>query len=456
MEPGQRIADKYELVRPIGAGGMGEVWAAYHAAIDRHVAIKFPAVNLAGRPEARARFLAEARVLGRLRHPNIVDVIDFGELEDVGLYLVFELLDGTSLDAHIQELGRIAPRNAVRITIELCRGLVFAHEMNVIHRDLKPANVFLHRAPGGRMRVKLLDFGISKTCSEEEHVSITGTNMVVGTPAYMSYEQIKAAPDIDARTDIWNVGIILYEMLTGLPPFEAKTYSATVAKIVAEAVPPMVTWGALVPIELEMIVQRCLSKDREQRHPTARALLEALEAVLPRLSEPPASRRLQLDSITDLPTMHPPPLVLPPSEPSPSLRLYSPCALTMEHDSNPPVANSTPAPAEHSHHRSRPPGLLLAGLGLLVAGGALATFASLVFSTPGTPATSATDLASHAPVTAIPTSTSAAEPARPVESTTPPVASSASEELTPPPPTRNSPPRSTRSRPATLVDDPGF
>jgi eukaryotic-like serine/threonine-protein kinase len=384
VEPGQRIADKYELVRQIGVGGMGEVWAAHHARIDRHVAIKFPNVDLVKRPEIRERFLAEARVLGRLRHPNIVDVIDFGELDDDGLYLVFELLDGTSLDAYVQEMGRLASRNAVRIAVELVRGLAFAHQANVIHRDLKPANVFMHRAPDGRMQVKLLDFGISKTCSvDDENISLTGTDAVVGTPAYMSYEQAKALPDVDARSDIWNVGVILYEMLSGLPPFEARTYSATVAKIVSEAVPPMSTWGAMVPPELEAIVQRCLAKDRDRRFQSAIALQNALEELLPRLSEPPASRRLQLDSLTDLPSMPPPPHITPPSAPSSSLRLYSPCALTMESDarlSDPRLSQVTPNPtnvtiSEPPSHKPRALSLFVGAIALLALGAGGASLA---------------------------------------------------------------------------------
>jgi len=482
VEPGQRIADKYELVCQIGVGGMGEVWSAHHARIDRHVAIKFPNVDLVKRPEIRERFLAEARVLGRLRHPNIVDVIDFGELDDDGLYLVFELLDGTSLDAYVQEMGRLASRNAVRIAVELVRGLAFAHQANVIHRDLKPANVFMHRAPDGRMQVKLLDFGISKTCSiDDESISLTKTDAVVGTPAYMSYEQAKALPDVDARSDIWNVGVILYEMLSGLPPFEARTYSATVAKIVSEAVPPMATWGAMVPPELEAIVQRCLAKDRNRRFQSAVALQTALEDVMPRLSEPPASRRLQLDSLTDLPSMPPPPYINPPSSPSSSLRLYSPCALTMEGDSNAPdarLSQVTPNPtnvtiSEPPSHKSRAVALTVGAVALLALGAGVATLVPYAFTS------DEGNLGStNAMVTGVesPSIQSGAEPTAKVpapasvESATPvsSVAGAASSveapkaEMPAPLPPPNATGRSSKSksrsknRPTTLIDDPGF
>jgi serine/threonine-protein kinase len=486
VEPGLRIADKYDLLRLIGAGGMGEVWAAHHNRIDRNVAIKFPNVDLAQRPEIRERFLDEARVLGRLRHPNIVDVIDFGELDDGGLYLVFELLDGMSLDAYVQELGRLAPRNAVTIAVELCRGLAFAHGANVVHRDLKPANVFLHNTPNGRMQVKLLDFGISKTCSCEQRVSLTGADAVVGTPAYMSYEQAKALPDVDARSDIWNVGVILYEMLAGIPPFEAPTYSAAVAKIVEEAVPPLSTWGAVVPTELETIVQRCLAKNRDQRFQSALALQAALESVMPRLSEPPLSRRLQLDSLTDLPSIPPPPTFSIPSEPSSSLRVFSPCAVTGQRESVTSQSfrptQVTPAP-ENVHPRaprSRALALSLGVIALLGLGAGIATVTSrtLLADTPPMPDTRPglsypeTVRAEQPPAITAKPVTSAIEPSAsavptPPKPASPPKAPNPTRVDNAKPPTKPTADKPTTAKPpadkpttdkppATLVDDPGF
>jgi len=486
VEPGQVIAGKYELVRQIGAGGMGEVWAAHHRRIDRHVAIKFPDVNLVKRPEIRGRFLAEARILGRLQHPNIVDVLDFGELDDEGLFLVFELLDGTSLDAHIQEMGRLASRNAVHLGIEICRGLAFAHDAHVIHRDLKPANIFLHRAPDGRMRVKILDFGISKAIGDgDENLSLTGSGAVVGTPAYMSYEQAKALPDIDARSDVWNVGVLLYEMLSGLPPFEAKTFSSTIAKIVSEPVAPISTWGAIVPIELENIVQRCLAKERNDRFQSAHALVVALEAVMPRCSEPPASRRLQLDSLADLPTMPTPPSFIPPSAPSSSLRVYSPCALTMEGDPSSPgieapsVRNTLPS--SKFKRASRAAGIAIGAAAMLAMGAGLATLAYDDVSVPasngsrsGPHAGASHGIPAPSPVSSAAGSTSAASagsavtPAAPSDedpsetlATEAPTKGAASKPAAtspapPPRPPKRSAKPPPRRKPATLVDDPGF
>ncbi len=457
---------------------MGEVWAAHHTRIDRNVAIKFPNVDLAQRSEIRERFLDEARVLGRLRHPNIVDVIDFGEMDDGGLYLVFELLDGMSLDAYVQELGRLAPRNAVTIAIELCRGLAFAHAANVVHRDLKPANVFLHNMPNGRMQVKLLDFGISKTCSCQEKVSLTGADAVVGTPTYMSYEQAKALPDVDARSDIWNVGVILYEMLAGIPPFEAPTYSAAVAKIVEEAVPPLSTWGAVVPAELETIVQRCLAKNRDQRFQSALALQASLEAVMPRLSEPPLSRRLQLDSLTDLPSIPPPPTFSIPSEPSSSLRMFSPCAVTGQRES---VSSQSFRPTQVTAPESEPPRaprnrvlrLSLGVVALLGLGAGIATVTSRALLADPVPIPD-TRPASQAPLPYPETvrSEQPAVPPKPVSSEIEPGTSATVHPPAPPATTSNpasppkprskagdskpKPPITTGKPPPTLVDDPGF
>jgi serine/threonine-protein kinase len=473
VEPGLRIADKYDLLRLIGAGGMGEVWAAHHTRIDRNVAIKFPNVDLAQRPEIRERFLAEARVLGRLRHPNIVDVIDFGELDDRSLYLVFELLDGMSLDAYVQELGRLAPRNAVTIAIELCRGLAFAHGANVVHRDLKPANVFLHNTPNGRMQVKLLDFGISKTCSPEAKTGLTGADAVVGTPAYMSYEQAKALPDIDARSDIWNVGVILYEMLAGIPPFEAPTYSAAVAKIVEEAVPPLSTWGAVVPTELETIVQRCLAKNRDLRFQSALALQAALESVIPRLSEPPLSRRLQLDSLTDLPSIPPPPTFSIPSEPSSSLRMLSPCAVTGQRES---VSSQSFRPTQVTAPESERPRapqrralrLSLGIIALLGLGAGIATVTSRTLLADSVPMPD-TRPGSGAPLS-YPETVRSEQPAitpKPLASDVEPSASTPVPPPAKPTPSPKAPPHGADNAkpktqptadkpPATLIDDPGF
>ncbi len=474
MEPGLLIAEKYEIVRQIGVGGMGEVWAAHHARIDRHVAIKFPNVDLVQRPEIRERFIAEARILGRLRHPNIVDVIDFGELDDGGLFLVFELLEGMSLDAYVQELGRLASRNAVKIAVELCRGLAFAHNANVIHRDLKPANVFLHRAPNGRLQVKLLDFGISKICTPTvESTHLTEADAVVGTPAYMSYEQARAVPDIDARTDVWSAGVILYEMLAGIPPFEAQSFSATVAKIVTDAVPPLRTWGATVPADLEAVVQRCLEKNRDDRFQSAAALQAALEGVLPRLSEPPASRRLQLDSLTDLPTIPPPPMFAAPADPSSSLRILSPCARTTNGDSfegrpslvtPSPSHASLPAPAEPKS-RSR---LFLGAFAMLAVGAGIATLASYLASSrlDSAAAIAETNTATMAPASGIafpqplpahiPTSSRAAQMASAAPPRSPNPALTQKPRPVRSPPTNANPPPGSTKQPTTLIDDPGF
>lgn len=474
-EPGLLINEKYRLVRRVGAGGMGEVWAAHHEAIDRHVAIKFPDKELVGRPEIRERFLAEARVLGRLHHPNIVDVLDFGTLDDDGLFMVVELLDGTPLDARLHDVGRLPPRIAVQIAKELCHGLAYAHDAGVIHRDLKPGNVFLHSAAGGRLLVKIIDFGISKILASDENVSITNTGVVVGTPAYMSYEQTRALPDIDARSDLWNVGILLYEMLSGLPPFEATSYSATVAKIVSEDPPALSDWGVVAPAALEAIIRRCLDREREHRFQSADELRLALESVLPSLSEPPGSARVRFESLTDLPSIPPPSLT--PVSSSSSLRIYSPCARTVgsgESTVPPPLlesGNGTQQFAPPAGDRSSRARLLA------IAAGALAIVAATVGTTLYFVGSAQQEPAASPPNgAAYPANEAFAEPSVRVQApaasvavpapATSATASAAASIAMPPPVAPSSPLRShtpktdtdgdKKRAPRTLVDDPGF
>ncbi|MBI5534457.1 MAG: protein kinase [Deltaproteobacteria bacterium] len=283
---------------------MGAIWAAHHVALDRDVAIKIPDANISSRPDIRERFFAEARALGRLRHPNIVDVTDFGETDEGRLYLVFELLDGMTLAQHIEQLGALSEGSAVRIAIEVCRGLRFAHAAGIVHRDLKPGNVFLHHSPNGGTVVKILDFGISKAYDAQGvSLSLTSTGAVLGTPLYMSVEQARGSADVDCRSDIWSLGVVLYEMLTGKTPFEAGNYNATLDRIVHDKPPPMLASGLTIHPELEAIVMRCLHKDPDDRFQCARDLREALESVLASVSDSSGMNIERMSGI--LPSMRP-------------------------------------------------------------------------------------------------------------------------------------------------------
>jgi serine/threonine-protein kinase len=262
---------------------MGSVWAAHHELIGRDVAIKVTGEKVAKRREIRERFLNEARAVGKVRHPNVIDVMDVGQLPDGILYIVFELLDGRTLEAQVAKKGRLPAGDAAAVLIEVCRGLEAAHTAGVVHRDLKPANIFLHRVPGGSITIKLLDFGISKTIDEEGvSLSVTQTGVVMGTPQYMSVEQARGRDDIDLRADIWSAGAILYELITGRIAFDAANYNAVLDKIMHEEPFPLLSSGVNEPA-LQAVVSRCLAKQRSQRYQSARELREALQGLLPNL-----------------------------------------------------------------------------------------------------------------------------------------------------------------------------
>ena len=276
---------------------MGSVWAAHHELISRYVAIKVTDEKVAKRPDVRERFLNEARAVGRLRHPNIIDVMDFGDLPDGRLYIVFELLDGISLDEYIQSCGRLSLGEAATIALEIGHGLEAAHQAGVVHRDLKPANVFLHKAPTGGTVVKVLDFGISKSYDEQGvSLSMTQTGVVLGTPQYMSVEQARGVDDIDHRTDLWSLGVILFEMVTGELPFSAVNYNAMIYKIMHAEPASFRSLGVDVPPALGAVIIRCLAKSRSQRFQTATELCDALAPIVPTLPFGPTA--LQIERMT--------------------------------------------------------------------------------------------------------------------------------------------------------------
>jgi serine/threonine-protein kinase len=288
------------------------VWAAHHELIGRDVAIKVTGEKVAKRREIRERFLNEARAVGKVRHPNVIDVMDVGQLPDGILYIVFELLDGRTLEGHVEKKGRLPTGDAAAILIEVCRGLEAAHAAGVVHRDLKPANIYLHRVPGGSIAIKLLDFGISKTIDEEGvSLSVTQTGVVMGTPQYMSVEQARGRDDIDLRADIWSAGAILYELTTGRVAFDAANYNAVLDKIMHEEPLPLLSSGVNEPA-LQAVISRCLAKQRGQRYQSARELREALQAILPSLPVGAGGLRLQSSIGISVAPGLPPDSVAPP------------------------------------------------------------------------------------------------------------------------------------------------
>jgi serine/threonine-protein kinase len=276
-ESGQVIGGKYRIEEKLGKGGMGAVFRATHVVSAKQVALKWM-LRPASDERARQRFTREARAAGRIDHPNVVDVYDIGQDGDAS-YLVMELLRGESLRDRLAR-GRLSPSAVVDLLLPAMRGVAAAHREGVIHRDLKPDNVFLCRAPDGQPReAKVLDFGISAVSTPEPdaQTTLTKEGAVLGTPAYMSPEQLESVRSADARTDVYAFGVILYQALTGSLPFEAESYSALVVAIVnADPLPPR-RLNTEIPVELERVVLKALEKDRDRRVPSMEALIAAVQ-----------------------------------------------------------------------------------------------------------------------------------------------------------------------------------
>jgi serine/threonine protein kinase len=278
VREGDVLQDRYRIIQRIGKGGMGEVYLAEHVAIGRKVAIKILLGNLNDKPDLAKRFLKEAQTASKLRHANVVDIIDFGHADVRTPFFVMEFLDGRDLKSVVKE-ERVLPWPRVRdIALQICAGLAVAHQQGFIHRDLKPDNVYLINE-GGREHVKILDFGISKAITDEAH-DTTQTGVLLGTPEYMSPEQAQDQP-LDARSDLYALGVILYRMLVGRVPFQSKAFMTVLAKHIQEPpVPPReAAPDAGIPAKVEAIVLRCLAKKPEDRYQSADALAAALRAV---------------------------------------------------------------------------------------------------------------------------------------------------------------------------------
>jgi len=285
LNPGDLISGKYRLQRLLGSGGMGSVWAARNQLTDRDFAIKFLLPSLSSSQEALQRFFHEARACGQIKHPAVVDVYDMGQADDGSPYLVMELLDGEGLDRRLKQGGAVLPAEAAAWIAIIARGLEEAHVRGLVHRDLKPANLFLCHGPSGDVVPKILDFGISKPTGPKAADFVrTSAGVVLGSPAYMSPEQAKGEVEIDGRSDVWSLGVILYEALTGKLPFKGANYNALMVSIISSPHPPISAADPEVPKELAAVVDRALAKDRARR-------MRGRYTSIPTTGAQPASRR---------------------------------------------------------------------------------------------------------------------------------------------------------------------
>jgi serine/threonine-protein kinase len=275
---GDVVAGKYRIEEVIGEGGMGAVFAATHALTGKRVALKWMLPELAADQGAVQRFMREAQAAGRIDHPNVVDIYDVGE-HDGSSFLVMEYLQGETLTAAFNR-GGLKARQVIQLLLPAMRGVAAAHQMGVVHRDLKPDNIFLCRGSDGSYREpKVLDFGISKvsTSGDQLNPRLTRTGAVMGTPYYMSPEQIRGSSEVDQRTDVYAFGVILYEALTGQVPFDADAYSALILEIATGTPKRPRQLRADLPQALEDVVLKAMAREPEKRYRDVESLARALE-----------------------------------------------------------------------------------------------------------------------------------------------------------------------------------
>jgi serine/threonine protein kinase len=269
------VEGRYRIVREIGAGGMGTVYEAEHVGIGKRVALKTLLKQHTSDADLVQRFLQEARAATAIGNEHIIDVTDLGRLPDGSPYIAMELLSGTSLAQVLEDEGALSVGRAVRITRQICDALSAAHSKGIVHRDMKPENVFLTTKRGEADFVKVLDFGISKV-RKNEGSGVTQTGAIIGTPAYMSPEQAAGSKDVDAPTDVWAVGVMLHEMLTGTRPFDGETSIMQLMAIISNEPASLREARKDVPGELADVVLRCLAKKTSQRMPSMDALSNEL------------------------------------------------------------------------------------------------------------------------------------------------------------------------------------
>ncbi len=275
---GDILAGKYVVERVLGMGGMGVVVAAMHRELAQRVALKFLLPAAFEAPGAQARFLREARSAASIQSEHVARVMDMGTLETGAPFFVMEYLDGVDLGEKLKRDGRIAPQLAVELVLQACEAIAEAHALGIIHRDLKPANLFLSKRPDGTPMVKVLDFGISKSEGGSQG-TLTTQSSTMGSPRYMSPEQLRSARDVDARTDVWSLGVILFELVAGKPPFDGVSMVNLCTAIATDAPPFLRAVCPSAPESLERAVASCLAKDRDERMPSVAALARALDKI---------------------------------------------------------------------------------------------------------------------------------------------------------------------------------
>ncbi len=279
MDPliGQMVLGRYEVLRRIGSGGMGSVYVGRQAAVQREVALKILRTDLMTNEHVRERFRREAEVIGKLHHPNTIQLIDYGETPEGLAVMVMELLVGQPLNERLREKGPLPLVQAIDIGIHVASSLAEAHLIGLVHRDLKPANIFLVEV-AGQTHAKVLDFGIARIL-DEEATRLTSTGQVFGTPRYMSPEQAMSTGEVDSRSDIYSLGLIIYECIVGQPPFVAQTSIQYLSAHSTQTPPKLREHFADAPEALENLIDACLAKEATDRPQSADDVANALRAI---------------------------------------------------------------------------------------------------------------------------------------------------------------------------------
>ncbi len=368
---GSVLGGKYLVEGVLGQGGMGIVVAARHIELDQRVAIKCLLAHAQSVPEIVERFTREARAAAKIHGEHVARVIDVGRFDDGTPFMVMEHLKGRDLADELATKGPLPVTDAVRYLLETCEALVQAHALRIVHRDLKPSNLFLAEQPGRRAIVKVLDFGISKVI-DPSGGALTKTASVMGTPYYMSPEQLLSSKSVDERSDLWALGIILYELLTGRPPFMAETAPEVVAQVLQNAPAPLTDYRSDVPPGIAEVIARCMRSKVAERYANVAELAQALVPFAAREDRESALAIARVLGVSSS-SVHP----------DPPLAAHAP---TMSATRSSPPGGGAPAPAGTAHNLTlsandagqaarKPTGAIVVVVGVLAALAAGGVFA---------------------------------------------------------------------------------